>query len=942
YSIWLLCLFLCCSATHTHAGDALLRPEQLSFSQNSDLQQIVISWVQGTTATFDILVLRNERFSPWFCVLQETISVPPNPINGQHQWTWTSAEPLMCTSLSIKVRSRDGQRTSEWSSVLVEGGDMPSNPNPQMFPQDKIIHVGATITFCCIVEEGLSFGQIKYNNTVVNTTRLSRRTYSAVVVNREPTKYLGTNVICYPNNPSDQLTGSTMFAGYPPLLSNFECETRDLTSAVCSWNEARETHLYGRTRKTSYLINNRSCSDNTEKKCTLDRWENNWTLEAKNPLGQHNLTDLAELSHRVRPVAPANLTAVVHPRNATILWAWKYSSYSFFALVCEVVFVSRENKKVRHFLGVGLQSVVLSDMVPNEKYTLKIRCGAQRNFWKWGDWSEQFSFTTSTTVPDAPDVWVWMNRDNTGQVIWKTLEPRQSHGRLTGYKVTFQSAEENLQHPINVSPDISTAPFNLTHMATLSTDKIEATVVAVNDDGASLPSRVLIPLRWTEKEPIAVSRAVYTNGGFPISWERDDNNGTCEYVVEWYNASCRKDCSVDWIKVATLNNFSVRSDNFYPGVRYNFSLYCCSSEPPQLLQRLQGYMQELVPSSPVPLSARQQDSNILLTWEEIPLANRRGFLLGYNVYVNNDSSLTLIANLSGIKNRSYKVKGYGEGSYKFTVKAYTSAGEDTGATASIMLEQQTADWLILEILTSLGITSLFLVCVTFICYKKRKWVKKALYPDIPEPKLPGDWSRTQEPLDVKPSPHSMVHIVEKPHWDSSKEMLVVIPEEDEEEDRQRMGDEPADTDEPTSLRYYNQVADERPIRPRFPDSSASSASSMESGRTDVTYTGIQTSEFGSQIGGGGGYQPQMQPRALTEEPFEPQAVSSGGYKPQSSWHFDSPTEAGPSGGLAPSLGSPTSVASTQFLLPDGDEHAEEKHQQSSAASWFTNLLSTTK
>lgn len=211
----------------------------------------------------------------------------------------------------------------------------------------------------------------------------------------------------------------------------------------------------------------------------------------------------------------------------------------------------------------------------------------------------------------------------------------------------------------------------------------------------------------------------------------------------------------------------------------------------------------------------------------------------------------------------------------------------------------------------------------------------------------------------------MVHIVEKPHWDLSKEMLVVIPEEDEEDERQRLGDEPADTDEPTSLRYYNQVVDERPIRPHFPDSSASSASSMDSARTDVTYTGIQTSgslsawspsphgssnvcpsqadlALSSQIGEGGGYRPQMQPRAPTEEAFEPQAVSSGGYKPQSSWHFDSPTEAGPSGGLAPSLGSPTSVASTQFLLPDGEEW-EEKHQQSSsAASWFTNLLSTTK
>lgn len=231
---------------------------------------------------------------------------------------------------------------------------------------------------------------------------------------------------------------------------------------------------------------------------------------------------------------------------------------------------------------------------------------------------------------------------------------------------------------------------------------------------------------------------------------------------------------------------------------------------------------------------------------------------------------------------------------------------------------------------------------------------------------------SQGPLDVKPSPHSLVHMVERPEWDSSKEVLVVIPEEDEDEEGQGMGDEPVDTDEPTSLRYYNQVVDERPIRPRYPDSSDSSAFSLDSARTDVTYTGIQTS--GSSLvfqldpqgsseghqpqadlpvfegGGGGGYRPQMQARAQSDdmglaspEPFfEPQAASAGGYKPQGSWHLDSPVEAGESG-LAPSLGSPTSVASTQFLLPDGEEHADEKRQlSSSAATWFTNLLSSTK
>lgn len=216
--------------------------------------------------------------------------------------------------------------------------------------------------------------------------------------------------------------------------------------------------------------------------------------------------------------------------------------------------------------------------------------------------------------------------------------------------------------------------------------------------------------------------------------------------------------------------------------------------------------------------------------------------------------------------------------------------------------------------------------------------------------------------------------MEKPEWDSSKEMLVAIPEEEEDDEGRRIGDEPVDTDEPTSIRYYNQVVDERPIRPRFPDSSASSASSLDSARTDVTYTGIQTSASslvwpadpqgesqpladlaagaaGGNGGAGGGYKPQMQATAQTQDlglaspdfPSEPHDDFSGGYKPQSSWHFDSPTEAGGSGGLAPSLGSPTSVASTQFLLPDGDEGTEERRQPSSSAStWFTNLLSSSK
>lgn len=91
-----------------------------------------------------------------------------------------------------------------------------------------------------------------------------------------------------------------------------------------------------------------------------------------------------------------------------------------------------------------------------------------------------------------------------------------------------------------------------------------------------------------------------------------------------------------------------------------------------------------------------------------------------------------------------------------------------------------ADWIVLMTLTSLGITALLLVIILCICCKKRNWwggstsvvplffsltrskvkpvfvprVKKAFYPDIPEPKLTGDWSRTQVQSNFKPNLYS--------------------------------------------------------------------------------------------------------------------------------------------------------------------------------------------
>lgn len=149
-------------------------------------------------------------------------------------------------------------------------------------------------------------------------------------------------------------------------------------------------------------------------------------------------------------------------------------------------------------------------------------------------------FSHHSSAPDAPDVWVWINGDSTGLLVWKVLyfhhqlgvslclwipdtflrpgdcfsacsvltpllsssllQPmthRQSHGPIKAYKVSFWSPEENVQHSEIVSPSSFATPVNLSHFAALRGDWIVASVIAENDEGPSPSSSVVIPLNST-------------------------------------------------------------------------------------------------------------------------------------------------------------------------------------------------------------------------------------------------------------------------------------------------------------------------------------------------------------------------------------------------------------------------------------------------------------
>ncbi|XP_016421100.1 leukemia inhibitory factor receptor-like [Sinocyclocheilus rhinocerous] len=489
------------------------------------------------------------------------------------------------------------------------------------------------------------------------------------------------------------------------------------------------------------------------------------------------------------------------------------------------------------------------------------------------------------------------------------------------------SAEEDGWTTVSLPPGNFSYPIILNN----SSD-ITVAVAARNPAGLSQPSTVTTPAYRADSQ-LSVSELLGTNGSFVLSWE-PNVNASSGYVVEWFPTGCSGLCPVDWKKLPESDSsFTVNSDSLVAGVRYTVSVYSLSTGAPTLLQRWQGYSQEMIPSQSVSeLSPNQTGSDVLLSWRATEMKQQRGFIRGYTIYLANAAHLDLIANITDPEVQSYRVKGLSLSSYKFVVKAYTSAGEDAGATVAIKMEMDTADMLFVGILVPLGIMFCCLILISICCYKKREWVKKAFYPEIPGPKVPGDWSSPQGPLDVKPSPHSLVHIVESPEWDFTKEGLFPVPEEEEESENDNI-EVDTDSDEPALLRYYNQVVGDGSHSNQVSDSSGSSTASVGSTQTEITYAGIQSPTSSQGVCGGGSYRPQMQsvagPKIEFEADFQDDGLNTG-YKSQGSWQLDSPEAENFSG----SLGSPTSVTSSQFLIP---ESSEEKPQPPN--TWFHNLLS---
>ncbi|XP_062334746.1 leukemia inhibitory factor receptor-like isoform X1 [Osmerus eperlanus] len=713
----------------------LCGPENVNVSFDVKSWTIFTTWDSAASSgtneglIYDVEVLYTDDLKK---LHSEAIEVRSDQTGTQQRWSWRSPLPFECTTHAVRLRSRHLNKTSQWSPLQINPGKTVSS-EPAMVPQDTFVKVGHNLTLCCVTTEEEPV--MNFNGTRV-VTRIGNHSYTITVHIQEPLPRCTISAFC-----KMRKHGTCVYAGYPPDDSHLKCETRDLERVECHWKIGRDTQLIKPGSTTYYKLNGCSCPDKTTSNChqTVDvgQGEMTWTLEAQNPLGIVKIKETADLMRRVRMLAPVSVVASeVNARDARLDWQWKPQKYKTLNMLCQVQLEQSGHLEKRNYSGHGLGSVVLTGLTPADTYTVKVCCGTVKHFWKWGDNSVNSTFQTKGDIPDPLDVWMHTEKKQT-VIAWNTLLANQSHGQILEYEVIWvksvdQSRERRTVHPSSKSrPNYYTLPF------VASEEEYVVTVTARNLNGSSTPSSVTLPSRFPDG--MVTTKVFGRDGGFDLTWNAS-LSASSGYLVDWCPSFST--CSVEWVKVPSgVTRARIQSANLNGCVRYTISIYACTSQAQELLDRREGYVKECIPKDTVArLNTIQSDSHVRVSWNDIPPEQQTAFIHRYIVTYSDDTGTTINISTADATENSLTVslKDLHRKSYKFTLKALTSVGTTNGKMFNVILKTDQTIWVMLLFLGGLLLFSL----ATIICYRNRRWLKREFYPDIPQPALKTDWLTT--------------------------------------------------------------------------------------------------------------------------------------------------------------------------------------------------------
>ncbi|XP_035263068.1 interleukin-12 receptor subunit beta-2-like isoform X2 [Anguilla anguilla] len=513
----------------------------------------------------------------------------------------------------------------------------------------------------------------------------------------------------------------------------------------------------------------------------------------------------------VKPPAPVIKPGPVLPYELEIRWKVECPSPVLFStedISCQAQYRRQDQDIWTEGEHVAQDSFLLEGAEAVSAYMFRVRCACPGGHQLKSDWSDTYTAWTTEAAPvGVLDVWS-DSREMDQAVVWKELPVSKARGIVLGYVVTVDRVGGN-RTELNVSAaglgarqgggaDIGPCcrlPLPLLGVTGVS-------VSAYNSQGSTSPAPLPLPTTGTLVPGVLSVSMMMGRRGFNISWYPPSSIAETvqEYVVQQEEAGLQFAKGFDWTRTNKTQRSIILTGDFEDYAPYNLSLFGVFGGHSTLLGSVIAYAQQGVPRIvPGFQVSRISSSDVTLTWQHIPLTQRRGVIQCYRLGQGNRTEYTVSKDSTSVQ-----VSGLQPGQvYQFWIVAESEAGEGQKHTVKFHTPTHTGYNIFMLALVPLCTLGLFVICllcrhrmavypiVPVWCYEK--------VPDLANSKL---LLQMQTPVwtgpcpAVEPDPNiCLLEIIEAPPQKGS-----LVGREEEEEQEQEQTDEQEEWEESGSGR----------------------------------------------------------------------------------------------------------------------------------------------
>lgn len=646
----------------------------------------------------------------------------------------------------------------KWMSVIVmlvtfvngARNDDGIQPCAKIHTSSSVVPLGSPVIATCVIREDcpLVTGQavhiewrlddrlIPSSPEASESSRVSR----AVISSFNHTRAILT--CCIQASPPQVVAGVEIRAGYPPEApQNLTCQTNltNPNTITCSWDPGQtETHL-----PTEYSLHTEIWADNENYSYKLPQGVHHYTIprfefvllydmkiyvKAVNELGETTSAPLV-----LEPVSSAKFDPpsiqVIPKKYGCLRLNWNLSPDQAWLQACRSLNLEYRFKSVDStqwndpvFVQNAKTPVDMCHLLHWTRYFAQIRVRYQQS--PWSEWSSSQSGVTLESAPTGRlDSWMEISDDPLLKqlnisLFWKPSKGFRANGQNVSYIVLVQRREV-----------CSTRGNYCTFSISRSIKKVY--LKAVNAAGTSSSTVVHIYKHKAHPVVLDATAVPYGNNSFLVQWRSMDSSGLIDYVVKW-RPLLKSGLSHIQFDIAGQNQSSiVITGSFEPYKPYGISVYPRFTDgigPPKTFN---AYLREKAPSMVPKLNIQKSwNSDIKITWEEIPLDQRNGKIQDYTVFYWNQKGPVNVVNVDTEK-RSVILK---DPSVDGAVLMVSTLGGSLNGSA-VHFEFQPFDEVasaMIAIGSVFGL-SLLIFVIVLTCFSKHKRFKGIFWPVVPDP-----------------------------------------------------------------------------------------------------------------------------------------------------------------------------------------------------------------